>query len=69
MIEKLLTIKDVATRLGISYNAVYTLVNNRQIRYIPIGVKKYFREGFIEEFLESSKSKFITGILKPEKES
>lgn len=61
----LLTRQDVSNMLHIPLCAVDLIVKNKQIRYIPIGKRKYFTEEFIEEFINKSKKKDIVEI--PEK--
>lgn len=49
----LLSIKEAAQHLGISYGAVYELVNTAEIQHVAIGRRKYISRDHLKAFIES----------------
>lgn len=49
----LLSIKQAAAHLGISYSALYQLVNTAEIHHVAIGSRKYISRDALSAFVES----------------
>ncbi len=52
MAEKMLTVSQVADRLGFSLNTIYTLVASGGIEHVRIGSKIRFTPEQLEQFIE-----------------
>ena len=50
--EKLVTVRQVVERTGISRNTVYALVKRGEMPHIPIGERIYFRLSRIDRWFE-----------------
>ena len=62
MEPKLISLAQAAEILGISVYHLDCIITNKQIRYIPVGKKKYLTEQFLDEFIQLSKTKDIVEI-------
>jgi excisionase family DNA binding protein len=49
----LLTIKEAAAHLGVSYGTLYELVNTAEIAHVAIGRRKYISREDLKSFIES----------------
>jgi excisionase family DNA binding protein len=49
----LLSIKEAAKHLGISYGALYELVNTAEIQHVAIGRRKYISRDAMKSFIEA----------------
>lgn len=47
------SIKDSAKHLGVSYGALYELVNTAEIQHVSIGRRKYISRDHLRAFIES----------------
>lgn len=49
----LMSIKEAAAHLGVSYGALYELVNTAEIQHVAIGRRKYISRDHLKSFVES----------------
>ena len=61
--SKLLTVDEVATRLGIAVGTLYQWTSKDKISHTKIGGKLLFKESDIEEFIEASTVKVRTQVV------
>ena len=53
----LLSIKDAAKALGISYSTLYQMMNQGEIEWVAIGSRKYVSREYLLEFIKANTHK------------
>ena len=62
--ERLISVQEAATLLGVSSSKLYKLTSRRQIPFLRIGARCLFRESALERWIQA---RVVEPVAKPER--